>query len=182
MIGFVDLPALSFSSFTKGEKVERDVKTGNNLVLENDLVSYKFNDNGRLIKCFDKELNQDFLIDEGNIFSLYEDIPNNWDAWDIDFFYRDALLETAKVIDIVVGVKCPFYQELTINFSIGKSRITQIVSLNSASKRLDFKTKVNWVEKHKMLRVHFPLNIKSDQASFDIQYACKIIPSKYILG
>ena len=170
VIGFVDLPALSFSSFTKGEKVERGVKTGNNLVLENDLVSYKFNDNGRLIKCFDKELNQDFLIGEGNIFSLYEDIPNNWDAWDIDFFYRDALLETAKVFDIVVGVKCPFYQELTINFIIGKSRITQIVSLNSVSKRLDFKTKVNWVEKHKMLRVHFPLNIKSDQASFDIQY------------
>ena len=90
MIGFVDLPALSFSSFTKGKKW-REVLKWEKLVLENGLVSYKFNDNGRLIKCFDKELNQDLLIGEGNIFSLYEDIPNNWDAWDIDFFYRDAL-------------------------------------------------------------------------------------------
>ncbi|MCB0732788.1 MAG: alpha-mannosidase 2c1, partial [Ignavibacteriae bacterium] len=35
---------------------------------------------------------------------------------------------------------------------------------------LDFETKVNWQEKHKMLRVSFPVNVFTDQASFDIQY------------
>ena len=35
---------------------------------------------------------------------------------------------------------------------------------------MDFDTYVEWKEKHKMLRVHFPTNIRSEQASFDIQY------------
>ncbi len=38
------------------------------------------------------------------------------------------------------------------------------------SKRLDFETKVDWKEKHKMLRVHFPVNVRAEQATFDIQY------------
>ena len=38
------------------------------------------------------------------------------------------------------------------------------------SKRLDFETKVDWKEKHKMLRVHFPVNVRTEQATFDIQY------------
>ena len=35
---------------------------------------------------------------------------------------------------------------------------------------MDFETKVDWKESHKMLRVHFPVNVFSERASFDIQY------------
>ena len=170
LYGLVDLPPLSFSTFIKGQKIIRESNVKKNLILENSVIRYEFDIKGRLKSCFDKELNHEFLNDNGNIISLYEDIPNNWDAWDIDFFYRDALLETAKIVEAISGVECDFYQDLTFKFYIGNSTITQIVSLNSRSKRLDFITKVNWKEKHKMLRVHFPLNVKSDQASFDIQY------------
>jgi alpha-mannosidase len=38
------------------------------------------------------------------------------------------------------------------------------------SKRLDFKTNVEWNEKRKMLRVSFDMNIFTNQASFDIQF------------
>ena len=46
-----------------------------------------------MISAFDKEIKRS-LKDCGNDLSLYEDRPTNWDAWDIDFFYRDVL-ETA---------------------------------------------------------------------------------------
>ena len=65
------------------------------LILENDLIRYEFNDQGQMISAFDKEIGKEVMNDVGNVLSLYEDRPNNWDAWDIDFFYRDALLETA---------------------------------------------------------------------------------------
>lgn len=48
----------------------------------------------------------------------------------------------------------------------------QIISLFKNSKRLDFNTSINWKEKHRMLRVSFPVNIQTDFASFDIQYGC----------
>jgi alpha-mannosidase len=138
--------------------------------LENDLVRYEFDNLGRLKSCKDKEDDKEYLIDYGNIISLYEDIPNNWDAWDIDFFYRQALIETAKIDGKILRTDGEFYQDISFNFKIGNSTVKQTVSLNSSSKRLDFDTSVHWKEKYKMLRVHFPINIRSDQASFDIQY------------
>ena len=102
--------------------------------------------------------------------SLYEDRPLNWDAWDIDFYYRDSLLETAKIEKINKVQNGPVLSLLEIHYNIGNSSIKQIITLSNRSKRLDFDTIVNWHEKHKMLRVHFPTNIVSEQASFDIQY------------
>ena len=59
---------------------------------------------------------------------------------------------------------------LEISYIIGNSKIDQKITLANDSKRLDFNTTVDWSEKHKMLRVHFPTIIKSEQASYDIQY------------
>ena len=47
-----------------------------------------------------KKLNLIFLKIDGNVLSLYEDRPFNWDAWDIDFYYKESLLETASVKNI----------------------------------------------------------------------------------
>ena len=30
------------------------------------------------------------MNNSGNVLSLYEDRPLNWDAWDIDFYYKDS--------------------------------------------------------------------------------------------
>ena len=106
----------------------------------------------------------------GNVLSLYEDRPNNWDAWDIDFFYREALIETAEMTHASSRSKGSVLQQLKFEFKIGNSSIQQLVSLNPLSKRLDFLTNVDWHENHKMLRVHFPVSVRAEQASFDIQY------------
>ena len=115
-------------------------------------------------------MKKDVLNGAGNVLSLYEDRPNDWDAWDVDFYYRDALLETAAVSNAVPGSTGDVVQEVKFSLSVGNSKIEQTVSLNPTSKRLDFDTIIDWKEKHKMLRVHFPVNVKSERASFDIQY------------
>ena len=167
---FVSLKPLSFSTFKKGKENNLDHSVQSTPVLENDLIKYEFNDQGHMISAFDKELGREVLKSPGNILSLYEDRPNNWDAWDIDFFYREALQETAEVSSKSKGQIGALSKQLEFEFKIGKSKIIQKIILQPKSKRIDFQTKVNWREKHKMLRVHFPVNIMSDQASFDIQY------------
>jgi len=166
----VNLDPLSFNSFKKNDPAKFDLELPSELILENDLIKYEFNKDGQIVSAFDKEINQEVMADEGNIFSLYEDIPNNWDAWDIDFFYRDALIEVASAKDINLISSGEILKQLRVNLLIGNSKIQQIISLEKDSKRLDFKTKVNWNESHKMLRVHFPVNVLSDHATFDIQY------------
>ena len=142
------------------------------LVLENAQIRYTFSENGQVLEAFDKEVGRNILVDEeaGNVLSLYEDRPNAWDAWDIDVFYEHQLLEHAKSVNTSnLGRGC-VRQGIRFELSIGQSTLTQDVILAGNSKRLDFCTNVDWRERHRMLRVAFPANVRSDQASFEIQY------------
>ena len=170
VFAYVELDALSFNNFKKGESVDHDIQDNEDFLIENELVRYEFDDHGTLVSAFDKELQKEFMVDPGNVLSLYEDRPNNWDAWDVDFFYRDALIETAKVVEVFLLSTGSVIQQLRVMLSIGNSKIDQTITLHPHSKRLDFITHVDWIESHKMLRVHFPVNVRSEQASFDIQY------------
>ena len=170
LVCFVDLEPFSFKTFSKGQKEKSKTVNHPSLVLENKYVKYEFHKDGTLKSAYDKELKLNFLGSNGNVLSLYEDRPLNWDAWDIDFYYKDSLLETSKVERIEKVRAGVVNSSLNISYTIGNSTIKQHISLSNHSKRLDFNTSVDWKEKHKMLRVHFPTTITNEQATFDIQY------------
>ena len=170
IVCFVDLEPFSFKTFSKGQKEKSKTVNHSSLVLENNYVKYVFHKDGTLKSAYDKKLKLNFLRSNGNVLSLYEDRPLNWDAWDIDFYYKDSLLETSKVERIEKVRAGVVNSSLNISYTIGNSTIKQHISLSNHSKRLDFNTSVDWKEKHKMLRVHFPTTITNEQATFDIQY------------
>jgi len=169
-VAAVDLAPLSFETFKKGNPIQSSMEKGDNLTLENDFILYEFDQQGQLISGYDKEAGIEVLGGAGNILSLYEDRPNDYDAWDVEFFYRDAIIENAKISNDIHKAIGNAVKQLVFSFRIGNSTIKQLVSLHNHSKRVDFSTTVDWNEKHKMLRVHFPVNVRSDQATFDIQY------------
>ena len=140
------------------------------LVLENDLVRYEFDENGQLVSAFDKQADKAFLAETGNVLTLYEDRPNAFDAWDIDIFYETQALETARAVSRSSLGKGSVRQGLQFDLAVGQSTLTQKIYLDANSNRLDFRTEVDWQERHRMLRVAFPTTIRTDQASFDIQY------------
>jgi alpha-mannosidase len=165
-----DLPANSFTKLYKSEKKQRtSCSVDKNLVLENNSIRYEFAENGEILKAFDKEANKE-VIGRGNIFSLYVDRPSNWDAWDIDIYYENELVENAKSVKAEKIISGSVRDALKFDLEIGESTITQKVYLAKNSKRLDFETLVDWQEVHKMLRVSFDTKIKSSEATFDIQY------------
>ncbi|MEA2011560.1 MAG: glycoside hydrolase family 38 C-terminal domain-containing protein, partial [Verrucomicrobiota bacterium] len=167
----LNVPPHSFVALTKSCRTSKNEASLEGLVLENDLVKYEFNENGELVKAFDKEEGRDILQNDkkGNIFSLYVDRPNAWDAWDIDFFYEEQFIEHPKGKKIS-GIKGGILQNLKFQLKIGKSRILQTISLATNTKRLDFATNIDWKEKHHMLRVEFPTSVSCLEFTCDIQY------------
>lgn len=139
-------------------------------VLENARVRYLFSEHAEVVAAYDKEAGKDILADVGNVLTLYEDRPVNHDAWDIDIFYEDQALETARGTQWTSLGRGDVRQGLCFHLRIGDSTIIQKVYLDNHSKRLDFVTEVDWQERHRMLRVAFPTTIQADQACFDIQY------------
>ena len=140
--------------------------------LENDFLQVEFNSNGDITRIFDKQANREVLPPNAiaNQFQAFEDRPKSWDAWDVDIFYDDKmwLAEPAESIKFVEYGE--LRQTIEIKRKILNSEYTQRISLNYNSQRLDFDTHINWRERHTMLKVAFPVDVLSPQATYEIQW------------
>ncbi len=140
--------------------------------LENDFLLVEFNPAGDITRILDKKVNREVLPLNtiANQFQVFEDRPKSWDAWDVDIFYDDKmwLAEPASSIKVVEYGK--LRQTIEIKRKIQNSEFTQRISLNHNSQRLDFDTSINWIERHTMLKVAFPVDVLSPQATYEIQW------------
>lgn len=168
---FAEIPANSFMSLQKGKKLETSTSCLTDLVLENDLIKYTFDENGAIISILDKEINREIMQAPGNVFSIYEDRPLMYDAWDIEIYYEDQFIENSKNVKAEKLASGKIFSALKFTHSVAEnSTLTQKAVLSANSKRLDFETVVDWNESHKMLRVSFPVNVLSNEFTSDIQY------------
>jgi len=166
------VPADSLTAVKRGAGKAAECAALDSLVLENALIRYEFDADGRLVKAFDKEAGRDVLPagTVGNDFSLYVERANNHEAWDIEIFYEQQKCGTAKSVEPARGWRGPVRSGIEFRLGVGNSRLFQRVTLAEGSKRLDFATAAEWHEERKMLRVAFPVAVFTEEASFDIQY------------
>lgn len=165
----VNIPENSFCTLKRGGKKSAATEVLDGNILENDLVRYCFDDDGKLLSVYDKELNREFLSSPGNVLALYNDHPVNHDAWDMEIYYPETQVRTL-VFKRVKKVAGEVFQALEFCSSFGKSKICQEIRLRKDSKRADFITAVDWHEDHKLLRVEFPTTVSAESASYDIQF------------
>ncbi|MDJ0840076.1 MAG: glycoside hydrolase family 38 C-terminal domain-containing protein [Acidobacteriota bacterium] len=172
-------PGNDLVTLRKGEPYTGKSAASEKLVLENAYARYEFNQDGALIGAHDKNRARECLVEGafGNRLSLYDDHPNNWDAWDVDVFYRNQVLETARVSNVERLADGPVRKSLRFRMTVGQSSLVQDVILGGGGPRLDFVTSVDWREKHKMLRTAFPVNVRTDEALFDIQFGTVTRPT-----
>ncbi|HOY44634.1 MAG TPA: glycoside hydrolase family 38 C-terminal domain-containing protein [bacterium] len=142
------------------------------VVLENDLILYELAGDGTIARIFDKERSCEVMLpgQSGNRISLYEDRPANWDAWDVDIYYENQLLQQAGLTGWRRLGSGPVAQMMLLQFRVGDSCIEQRLCLVRNTKRLDFVTHVHWRERHRMLRVAFDADVTASEASYEIQY------------
>ncbi len=105
-----------------------------------------------------------------NILQLHHDRPIKWDAWDIDPYYDQAVEEITSLESIAVHDHTSLRAEVVIHRQFGKSSIRQHIILSAESARIDFRTQVDWHERHRMLKVALPVAVRSDHAAYEVQF------------
>jgi alpha-mannosidase len=106
-----------------------------------------------------------------NVFLLGEDVPENWDTWDIDSDQGLKMRESTALVEWSVVANGPLQLRVRQTRTIGAgSVLTQDIVFHAASPRVDFETVLNWSEKRKLLKVRFDLDILADFARHEIQY------------
>lgn len=154
-----------------------DVEFSENLIkikklyLENEFFKINFNKKGEITSLIDKAINKEFVANKNSInkFVVYEDIPYQWDNWEISPYYKQkkyTLDNKASFETIDEGDRKGFL----IIRKYYKSVIKQYVYLYNGIARIDFYNDIDWNEKNQLLKIHFPVNIKCKQARFDVQF------------
>jgi alpha-mannosidase len=140
------------------------------ITLENGLVRVKINAKGHLTSVYDLQAKREALSGPGNVLHLHEDIPNLWDAWDVDVFYKEKSETLDGIDELSVVENGPLRAIVRVKRTFGKSLLEQDIILRAGSARIDFPTELNWQESQKMLKVAFPVDILSPRATYEIQY------------
>jgi alpha-mannosidase len=136
--------------------------------MENDLLRVEWDDRAVLTSIWDKEARREVLSGPGNLLQLHDDNPSRWDAWDLDPEYRDSFMELTAVEE--VQRRGGLRGLLSFGRRFGGSWLFQTMSLDAGSRVLRFETFVEWQERHKILKVAFPVTVSAREATYEIQF------------
>ena len=171
---FCRLPAMSIESFTI-VKFMPDTETPfafNGEHLETPYYSVTFDACGRITALWDKK-NSRSVLPEGrkaNRMIFFEDQPVVCDAWNINLYYTEKPYEVDRLTQMSVLENGPLAFVLRCEWKYGKSHIGQNILFYAHSPQIDFQTDVDMHETHQLLKVEFPVRVRSTFATFDIQY------------
>ncbi len=140
--------------------------------LENGLLRVMVDGEGRLSSVYDLGAKREVLAPgkKGNQFQLYGDTPSQWDAWDIEVFYGEVGYELHEMDVVEIVESGPLRAVLQAKRHFRNSWISQRIVLRAGSARIDFETEVDWQEERKLLKVAFPVNVRSPRATYEIQF------------
>jgi alpha-mannosidase len=143
-----------------------------NRKLETPYYFVEWDESGQMSSLFDKEANRQVFVEnqKGNILQIFEDKPLAHEAWDIDIFYQEKMEEIRdlKTFEVVENGELTF--AIRAKWTYHHSEITQRIVFYHNDRRIDFETTVDWHEKRKLLKAAFPVDVRSTEATYDIQY------------
>jgi len=142
-------------------------RDGDHVVLESDLVRARLDSSGRLVSFVDLGSGRDFVPPgaAGNELQLFRDTPNRFDAWDIDESYRHNRIDLTGTSTIDVAG-----DTAVVDRTVGDSPVRQVISLATDRRALLIRTRVDWRENQKLLKLAFGVDVHTDHAASEIAF------------
>ena len=180
-----NVPSLGYKVYELREQksaIKNSTLSYGNSFLENEFFKVELDQSTGWVKqIYDKKNLRNLLTEEGNKLQLLEDKPTAWDAWNIGLtgIEYPSTFRKIEVVDIgPVMVKLKAYHDYlkpgekkeypTEYFP--SSFAEQEIILFAGIDRIDFATNIEWWEEKTMLKVKFPVNVKSNEATYEIPY------------
>ncbi len=170
------VPALGFAEFAVLADTARVAEGAPLRVsarrLENRFFRLTLNAVGGIAELYDKLHARQVLAPDaiGNDLQLLQDGPEWEDAWNVHEtndkrHYPFAGRTTVKILE-----RGPVRASLRVTRRHRESTIEQDIVMYADLGRIDFVTRVDWQERHTMLKVAFPLNLRATRATYEVQF------------
>jgi alpha-mannosidase len=161
--------ALGAAPAATGDRPATSAADGSGFVLDNGLVRVRVDERGLVVSVRDLVADREVLPPGtvANLPQLHADRPVKFDAWDVDDFYRDLVTDLTGATT-VRRLEGDAAVEVVREF--GASRLVQRVRLTPGSRTVEFEAEVDWQESERFLKVAFPVDVHTGQATAEIQY------------
>ncbi|KQM15791.1 alpha-mannosidase [Plantibacter sp. Leaf171] len=166
------VPALGVAATTTAGRAVLSGRADGGFVLDNGLVRVTVDPDGRVTSVLDLAADREVVAPGAAAAELqvFRDTPNQWDAWDVDLADRThwTVLDRADVVE--VALETPGRVAVLVRRSFGSSSVTQTIALDAGRPTVDILTAVDWHERQKLLKLAFPVDVRADVASSEIQF------------
>ncbi|MHC5268316.1 alpha-mannosidase [Enterococcus sp. LJL98] len=172
----VQLPRIESLSATTIRLIEKEPVISPLPTVANKFETQDFfvemNEDYEIISLFDKQAKREIVPagEKLNQLIAYEDIPMDYDAWDIDVYYEETSWAVNRLSEVSWVEKGQIRDTLKIVRPFENSTITQYIHFNHGKRRLDFETEINWQLDQVLLKAQIPIAVNTLEATYDIQF------------
>lgn len=141
--------------------------------LDTPFYAVAFDEAGRITSLYDKAARREIVQAGRALNSLYsaEDLPLYWDGFDIDPYYRDVIKDEDRLTSRKIIADGPLFLTYRSTYKIGRrSTLTQDTTFYAHTRRIDFRTEVDWHERHLLLKTGFAIDVHSPVWRNEIQF------------
>ncbi len=174
LFGLVSVPACGALSLRPGSvRTKAPVsarKEGKDIILENEVVRAVITDRGEISSFICKQSGREFAAGPMNRLLMYKDVPRKFDAWDIDSNYILQPVPLDGPVTVTIRESEGLRAMIHVERGVQNSSFEQDIILISGSRRLDFVTHMDWRELHRLLKVEFPVEVRTAEGLNEIQF------------
>ncbi len=106
----------------------------------------------------------------GGMLQLHHDLPFEYDAWDIEEYYRRRVTDLDEVDSIEVLDRGPAVVRVRVSRSFRASTVALTYELRAGSPRLDVAVELDWSERDHLLKMAWPVDVHTGDVTRHIQY------------
>lgn len=142
------------------------------IVLDNGIIRVVVDAVGHITSLVDAKSEREAIApgEVGNRLQLHRDIPNQWDAWDVDEHYRRVVTELDVVDDLELELE-DNRTSVVITRTFGNgSTLAQRITLAPGSPSVEISNDLDWHERQKMLKLGFGLDVHADRSASETQF------------
>jgi alpha-mannosidase len=141
--------------------------------IETPFFRVRLDNKGAFSSLYAKHLRRE-LIEKGkraNSLMTFRDVPKQWEAWNIDAEFEKHKTELWTVKQIKITENGPLRATIRVEMKTENgSSLLQNIRFYHQTPCIDFQTQVKWHEKQTLLKVTFPLNMKTSNSTYEIQF------------
>jgi alpha-mannosidase len=172
-----DVPALGYKVFQfvpvrRAQPLSASLSAKDNSI-ENEFYRITVDPkSGCMTSLYDKTNNREALDESrcGNLLQTFYDKPQVYDAWNIDANFEDKKWDLREAQEVKVVETGPVRVVIRVVKKFQNSTFVQNITLYSKIRRIDVPMEADWHEKHILLKVAFPVGVRSDKASYEIPF------------